>query len=166
MSQGLVFIHLSCGGDFRRCTDSLHGKHVDSEGVLRVNSLQTFVQEGFGKQDKDIVRTISERDTCRIDIMTFRQCHLQIEAVAIGVAGEFRQCPVNDFQRPCAGSEWILVRCELDDVADAVFALKLRDRLARLIGFQPLDGRNGPLQKGDVHTRSSGISDRPPTRAV
>jgi hypothetical protein len=76
-----------------------------------------------------------------------RQRLLEFEAVGVRIAGQLAELRRDGRERPRRRAERVLVGRQLDDVTEAVLALKLGNGLARLVGLQAANARRRQVEE-------------------
>ena len=93
-------------------------------------------EEGFGQQHQRVVGAVAERDLAGVDAELGRQLVLEHVTAAVGIQPGIGERALHGLDRQRARPERVLVRRQLDDVADAELALQLFDGFARHIRRQ------------------------------
>ena len=115
----------------RRRAGRLHDDRIDRERVLRIHRFALRRQKCFRQHDEHIVRTVAERDAVERATVLARERLLQRKAIAVRIETDLGRRLRDRCARHRPGPKRILVRRELDAVANAVLALELLERLAR-----------------------------------
>ena len=114
----------------------LGGQGVDRKGVAGIDGFAIRTEKSPGGQLKDIVGTVAENDLIQGHTVTPVQGILQLEAVAVGVAGNVCQRRLNGRPGLLADAQRVLVGGQLDDgrLRQPHLPGQFGDRLAGLIG--------------------------------
>ncbi|MNF66580.1 hypothetical protein D3C84_483750 [compost metagenome] len=142
---------------FAGSAHGLGGDGVDGEGVLAEHGVQAGRQVGAGDQVEDVVGTVAQGDLGRGHAAALGEAALELEAVAIRVAGQFGQLATDGLQRPGARAEGVFVAGQFDDAGriEIQLASQFIHRLARHVGRKFLHARLGKGEEVTAHKQCS-----------
>ena len=103
-------------------------------------------KKGPGHHVQDIIGAIAQGDLIAADTQFLRQGRFQFETAPIGIEMQVRQGSRRRLKRQWAGSQWIFVRRQLDDIADSQLAFEFGNRLPRHVGTEGLHAFNRKIQ--------------------
>ncbi|MBV6418000.1 MAG: hypothetical protein CMLOHMNK_02779 [Steroidobacteraceae bacterium] len=108
----------------------LHRERIHREAVLRIHRFGTGREERLREQHQHVVRAVAERQLRGRDIEARRERLLQRVAAAVGIDPGVGERGAHRRERRRTRAERILVRGELDDIAEPELARQLADRFA------------------------------------
>ena len=113
----------------------LRCKRINGEGVLREYRRPARCEKRASQHFQQIIRAVAHHDLRRIDAEFAGYRRLQVKRIAIGVARQIRDFPLNRRARQWRNSHRVFIGGELDDLGfvKAVLARNLGNGLARLI---------------------------------
>ena len=129
------------------------------EGVLRDHRVVAGPEQRARDELDDLDRAVPGQDLLDRHAEVARERLPQLGRLGVRVAVDLPERPRARPRRPSARAERVLVRSQLDDVAQAQLALHLADRLARLEALEPCEVRREHEAGG-----AGGAHRRPPRR--
>jgi len=145
---------------------------IDGEGMGRHHRIAPRRKECLSHQIEQVVRAIPQGHLSRCHIQMTGQRLLQGMTAAVGIQGQAVQFSLNDPAHARRGTQRAFVGRQLDDVGNPQLPFQLLDRLARLVGRQIADSRQGLRQEIGIGVHGClclahilpAISRRPPDR--
>ena len=133
------------------CSARLRRQRIHRERVLRVHGVVTRAQKRLRRELEHIVRAVAEhhllaahaaeQPPAESRAVTGRERVLQLEAVAVGIAGDIGCRSGNRFAYLATRTAWILIRSQLDDriCRQYILTRELVDWLARHVRCNAAD---------------------------